>query len=207
MNRYRIWTMVALLLLTGGCSLGKPTRPSEFYVLSAEAGTPVAGRAHAAKPLALGLGPIEVPDILDRPQIVTRPQPNRITLAEYDRWGGDLRRDLARVLSQNLMSRLDTDSVVLYPWSVSDQPELQVSIRFFRFDGELGKAARLEGVWRLLDGRDGCELAARRFRIEERPAGGSYEDFVAAMSHGVARLSQEIAERVAAVEPGCAAQP
>jgi uncharacterized protein len=195
--------IVMLVLLQAGCSIGGPSRPSEFYVLSAEPGTPVSGRAAPAAAMTVGLGPITMPDIFDRPQIVTRPQPNRIELAEFDRWGGDLNRDLNRVLVQNLMSRLNTDSILPHPWSRSDNPDFQVTVQVFRFDGQIGNTARFEGVWRLIDGAKGCELAVARFLFEETPSGPGYPEFVSAMSRAVAKLSQEIAEKIGKTSPGC----
>ena len=205
MSKYSVWFVLVLVVLQVGCSIGQPSRPSEFYVLSAQPASPVAGRSDPAAPLLLGLGPLSMSDVFDRPQIVTRPDPNQVKLAEFDRWAGDLKKNLEQVLAQNLMSRLNTDSVVVFPWSSRSEPAFQIAVHFFRLDGEVGNIARIEGVSRLLDGTKGCELGSHSFRIEERPAGPGYAEFVSAMSHGVARLSQEIAEQVAATEPGCRA--
>ncbi len=202
MQKSYLLTAVLVLLVTG-CSIGGSSRPSEFYVLNAEPATPVSGRAGAVAPLSVGLGPITLPDIFDRPQIVTRPRPNQIDLAEFDRWGGDLNRDLSRVMAQNLMSRLNTDSIVLHPWSRNHNPDFQVTMQVFRFDGEIGKAAMFEGVWRLLDGKQGCEIGSHRFQYEEPPAGPGYPEFVSAMSHAVAKLSGEIARKINMTTPGC----
>jgi uncharacterized lipoprotein YmbA len=191
-----------LSLLVAGC-IGGPTRPSTFYVLSAEEAPPVAGRTSPAPPLSIGLGPIDLPELLDRPQIVTRPDPNRIDLAEYDRWGGDLSGDLSRVLAQNLMDRLNTDAVLLHPWSSRRELDFEITIRFFRFDGVLDRAAELEGVWRLVDGREGCEHAGRRFHIQEPVPGSGYAGLVTAISRAVARLSDDMAVAVAAADVGC----
>jgi len=203
MSKHSLWFVVALVVLQAGCSIGKPSRPSDFYVLNTEPAPPVSGRSDPAEPLLLGLGPLSMSDVFDRPQIVTRPDPNQVKLAEFDRWAGDLKKNLEQVLAQNLMSRLNTDSVIAFPWSSRSEPDFQIAVHFFRFDGEVGNIARIEGIWRLLDGAKGCELTARRFKFEERPAGSGYAEFVSAMSHGVAKLSQEIAEQVAATEPGC----
>jgi len=198
------YLLIALLVLVQtGCSIGGASRPAEFYVLNTEPGTPVSGRTAPADPLSVGLGPITMPDIFDRPQIVTRPQSNRLELAEFDRWGGDLNRDLNRVLAQDLMSRLNTDSILPYPWSSRDKPDFQVAIQVFRFDGDVGSVAKLEGVWRLLDGAKGCELAVQRFSFDESPAGSGYPEFVSAMSRAVAGLSQQIAEQIGKATPGC----
>jgi len=201
MNRINV-LVVFLALLLAGC-IGSPTRPSTFYVLSADDSGPVAGRASPAAPLSLGLGPVQLPDLFDRPQIVTRSDPNRIDLAEFDRWGGDLNKDLSRVLAQNLMARLNTEAVLLYPWSSSRRPDFEVAIQFFRFDGALGQAAELEGVWRLVDGAAGCEHASRRFRIQQPVSGSDYAALVSAISRAVARLSDDVAAAVATATTGC----
>lgn len=199
-NRYTLLLLAPVLLLAG--CVGKPTKPAEFYVLSTYPGTPVSGTS-AEAPLALGLGPLTLPEIYDRPQIVTRGEANQITLAEFDRWGGDLNKDLARTLARNLMSRLNTDSIVPYPWSSRYDPDFQVTVRLFRFDGVLGKNAVIEGIWRVLDAARGCELAADRFSITEAADGPGYPALVSAMSRAVATLSQSIAEQVAVTQPGC----
>ncbi|VAW82699.1 hypothetical protein MNBD_GAMMA13-1481 [hydrothermal vent metagenome] len=193
----------ALILIQTGCSIGGTSQPAEFYVLNAEPGTPVSSRVSATTPLSVGLGPVTMPDIFDRPQIVTRPQPNRIDLAEFDRWAGNLNSDLSRVLAQNLMHRLNTDSVLLPPWSNRNNLDFQVAVQVFRFDGEVGNIARLEGIWRLLDGEKGCELAVNHFNFNESTAGSGYPKFVSAMSHAVAKLSREIAETIGQTQPGC----
>jgi len=202
MNSRHVIPLVALTLSLAGC-IGSPTRPSQFYLLSPDPGQPVAGRAEAAAPLSIGLGPVTLPEVYDRPQIVTRTDANRINLAEFDRWGGDLNKELTRTLARNLMSRLNTDSVAIYPWSGRYKPDFQVSIQFFRLDGRLDESAVLDGVWQLLDGDRGCELVARRFSIEEQAGAAGYPALIEAISRGVARLSQEIAAQVAATSPGC----
>lgn len=202
MNIRHLVPVIALTLGLAAC-IGSPTRPSEFYLLTPDPGQPVAARAASTAPLSVGLGPVTLPEIYDRPQIVTRTDTNRINLAEFDRWGGDLNKELTRTLARNLMGRLNTDSVALFPWSGRYRPEFQVSIRFFRLDGQLDRSATLDGVWRLLDGSKGCELAAHRFEYQEQTSGPGYPGLVDAISRGVARLSDDIAKEIAATEPGC----
>ena len=193
--------ILAAALTQVACSLGGPTRPASFYALSPQPGTPVPGAASRA----VAVGPIDLPELYDRPQIVTRPDDNRLDLSEYERWGGSLGEDLQRVLIQNLISRLNTDTVFAAPWQREDAPAFQVSVRFFRFDGEPDSQAHLSGIWQLLDARHGCRLAIRRFDIRQDTGGVGYDRFVAALSLGLARLSQDIAGVVATARPGCPA--
>lgn len=202
MNSSYLLPVFALTLTLAAC-MTTPSQPAQFYLLSPDPGEPVSGRSAAASPLSIGLGPVTLPEVYDRPQIITRSDTHRIQLAEYDRWGGDLNKELSRTLARNLMGRLNTDSVALYPWPGRYKPDFQISMQFFRLDGQLDRAAVLEGVWRLLDGNRGCELAVRRFTIEEPADATGYPGLVAAISRGVARLSQQIAEQVVAGRPGC----
>lgn len=199
--RYAGYLCVYLAVLFQlGCSLGQPTRPSEFYVLSANAGTTV--KALPAS-MRLGVGPVTLPDVYDRPQIVTRPEINRISLDEFNRWGGDLRDNLRRVIAGNLAVSLDTDEIVLFPWPASASPDLQLSIAFQRFDGTLEGPVMIEGVWAILDGARGCQISRKRFSISEATAGEDYRAYVQAISNALSTLARDMAARVANTRPGC----
>ena len=77
--------------------------PIEFYTL-----TPLAGIAEADKAaglgdaVAVGVGPLQMPKIIDRPQIVSRTGVNKINVDEFHRWAGSLYEDFLRVLTLNL---------------------------------------------------------------------------------------------------------
>jgi len=201
MQKFRTAWFLLILLVLESCSLAGASRPSRFYVLSTEPGTATAGGVQ--HPLSIGIGPVFLPDILARPQIVTRTDSNRIKLAEFERWGGDLDKNLLRVLSQNLMQRLNSNNIVTYPWRRQNNPDLQISIRFFRFGGALGQEIRLAGIWQILDGKQGCQLMVRRFEFDEIPADTGYAAYVDALSRGVADLSQTLAGKLDAVTAGC----
>ena len=99
-------TTLMLLMVTGaGCSR---TAPARFYMLSdlrgaSEAGAPMATQSPC---LTLGIGPIEMPDYLDRPQIVTQLGPNELHLGDFDQWAEPLGKTFMRTLSDNLASLL-----------------------------------------------------------------------------------------------------
>src|SRR5512135_1083107 len=92
----------ALALAVLLCACGS-TAPSRFYTLS-----PVAVNAPMDRDplpqggLTVGVGPVGIPDYLERPHIVTRNGDNGLDLAEYDRWAGSLKQDIMRVLIQDL---------------------------------------------------------------------------------------------------------
>jgi len=76
-------------------------------------------------------------------------------------------------------------------------------VRFFHFEGVLGKRVRMAGTWQLLDGRRGCQIAVRRFDSTQTPQGADYSALVHALSVGLGALSQEIAAAIVTAAPAC----
>ena len=61
----------------------------------------------------VAVGPVAIPDYLDRPQILTRSGPSELQLAEFERWAGSLEKDVSRVLAENLSTLLEKDHVIV----------------------------------------------------------------------------------------------
>lgn len=185
------------LLVSGGCA---STKPSRFYTLS-----PLAISQRAAQPepaghgLAIGVGPIGLPEHLDRPQIVTRTSRNALNLSEFHRWAGSLADDFSRVLAENLSILLSTDRVSVYPWRKSVPIEYRVVMDVTRFDGKLGGNAWLIARWTVFSGRKKKVLHMEKSRISEPSGGQGYEAMVAAQSRALAHLSRRIAEVIKAI--------
>lgn len=184
---------VLAMALLGGC-LGT-SDPVAFYVIEALPGKTIGA---APAPLTLGLGTVALPALLDRPQIVTQLDPNQVELSEHHRWAGELADNVRRVLAQNLASRVTGVDVVARP-TARLRPDLGVELSFVQFGGQLGRGVRLEGHWRLFDGRAGCRAAvpsATPFAIDIATAGPGYAEFVAALRQGVGQLSDLLAVQV-----------
>jgi len=81
-------------VLAVGC-LGR-SRPAEFFTLSPMARAEERGAVAARPDLGLGIGPVQFPRYLDRPEIVTRDGEHQLVLGEWHRWGGSLRTDILR---------------------------------------------------------------------------------------------------------------
>ena len=126
----------ALLAVQFGCTSSPSSR---FYVLSSTAATtPEAKRSGDEGCLSIGIGPIKIPDYLERPQIVTRTGPNEITLGEFDRWGGPLKDNFIRVLANDLSNLLCIKTIAIFPWRAGVPIDYRVEIEVLRLDGSLG---------------------------------------------------------------------
>lgn len=195
------WTLLAGLMLLSGCKAMSP--PVAFYTLSAMSGPPSSRITSGAKPgIAIGVGPLTIPRILDRPQVVTRVSANRIQVAEFNRWAGAIGEEVLRVLADNLSLLLDTQRVAAYPWERHFVPDYQIFLDIHQFDGTMGQKAVLRVTWTVTAGETAKPLVTHRSLIEEKMSGADYETMVAAKSRAVYALSLEIAEAIGDLHGG-----
>jgi len=168
------------------------SRPSVFYALN-----PMDAYSSAAqqitKDLRVGVGPVRLPDYLNRPQIVVRQGENRLTVDEFHRWGGALDDEILRILTENLGVLLGSDQVRVYADDFG-QPDCRVTVTLQRFEGVDDREAQLKASWAILQPRTGTVLKTREglFRTPIKEP-GDYEQIVSAQSDALAALSREIA--------------
>jgi len=145
-------------------------------------------------PLRIGIGPIEIPRLLNRPQIISRKDNTEILMAEKHQWGGSYKEELTQALIDNLSNLLNTDNVEQYPWKFSFKPAYSVRIDIERFDGQLGKTVTLKARWRLFKGEK--EVLVKRSVIAVATQGVSYSAYVKAQSQALAQLSKRIYQQI-----------
>ncbi len=197
--------VIALTVLLAACS----STPSRFYVLTPLAPPDVERDEPAtARSVALGIGPVELPKYLDRPQIVTRTSGNELLLAELDQWAGRLEDNFTRVVAENLSSILETDRISLYPWTSSAPVDYQVSVVVTRFERAANGAILLDARWTIVGEADREVLLMTKSSFSEsatltladQTSGIDYDGTVSAMSRTVADLSLDIAAAIARLQ-------
>jgi len=190
-----------VLVLLAGCR--SATSPVEFYTLS-----PIDTISEADKivglgdNLAVGVGPLQIPKIIDRPQIVTRIGPNQIHVDEFHRWAGSVYEDFLRVVTMNLSALLQSRLVVAFPWEDYFDPDYRIYMEINQFDGRLGQYAQLDVTWAII-GREARKiLLVRKALIREPVQGEDYDTFVAAKSRILGTLSRQIAQGIKEIHSG-----
>jgi uncharacterized lipoprotein YmbA len=146
--------------------------------------------------LAIGIGPVEFPKFLDRPQIVTRKSQNQIEVSEFHRWAGSFPGDFSRVLAKNISILLPSDRVAVYPWGEQFSPTYRIKLDVEQFDGQLGERVVLEVTWMVTDQEGTKKLVVRKSLIEEPVSDKTYEALVVAESHALATLSRTIVQEI-----------
>jgi len=191
------WVFVLMVFLLAGCSTTPAVR---YYILNPSAEMqPDIPQAVSGDTLAIGVGPVEFPKFLDRPQIVTRQSQNRIEVSEFNRWAGSFSEDFLRVLAKNISILLPADRVAAYPWTDQFSPTYRIQLIVEQFDGRFGGNVVLNVTWSVWNQKDTNQAIFKHTRIKEPVSAGDYDALVAAQSRAIAALSQEIAKAIQTV--------
>jgi uncharacterized lipoprotein YmbA len=148
----------------------------------------------------LGIGPIKFPSYLDRQEMVVRSAQNRFDVSEHDRWAEPLQENFSRVLSENLALLLNTDLIIIYPWSPANRPRYNVEIDVLRLETNSERNGQLFARWSVVAGADKKVAVVKESRIIRNAKEKSTDGSVAALSEAVGDLSREIAETVSAID-------
>ncbi|HNS15891.1 MAG TPA: PqiC family protein [Syntrophorhabdaceae bacterium] len=192
--RITILSVGIIALLVSGCGSSAPSR---FYTLSSlKPAEPVQQPAGEKINTIVRIGPVDIPDYLDRPQIVTRTGQSELAIAEFDRWGGSLRNDVSRVLIENLSSIFIAGGVTVVPWKQFAPGAYRVPLTITRLDVTPGKSLYLKAQFSIID-KDGKTVTVIRETSISRPVDGTgYNVVVNAISDALAELSREVAGSV-----------
>jgi hypothetical protein len=184
-----------LAALIAGCASSATTR---FYMLC-----PVSKPAKAEQAnYSVSVGPVTVPAVIDRQQIVVRTGANQVFIDEYERWASPLKDNIGRVIAEDISVLLGTSQITLFPQSTAAGASYRAMIDIVRFDLELGKAATLDALWNVSSAaalKDGKSQRGRT-TITEPVKGGSYAELVAAQSLALGKLSADLAGAIQAME-------
>jgi uncharacterized lipoprotein YmbA len=142
--------------------------------------------------IVVAVGHIGIPEYLDRQEIVTRDSRNKLTLGDFDLWGGSLESDVSRVLVDNLSVLLTQKGINIVSWRARVPFTHTITISMTRFEAA-GDVVILKAQWGIIEQGGQAAETIKESVITKPLAGKEYDDVVAAMSDALADLSKEIA--------------
>lgn len=192
---------LALALLcfafAAGCAR---TPPPAYYQLSTV--DPGAGKIDAAAlaEVEIGIGPVRLPDYLDRPQIVNRVGLNRLQIAGINRWAEPLSVSIPRMIRENLATVLHSEKLYHFPWNQA--VDYGIPIEIIRFEGVDYRTAHLEAIWSVEDAQGNAVLPQKRseYQVPIHPVDN--EGLVRALSQALGAFSREIARQLSETVAG-----
>ena len=199
MCRKWYWIAVLMIGVCSGCYGGGATYA--YYTLPSVQAPAIRNEPQKSGRWVIGLGPVALPEYLDRAAIVTRVSNTRLVVNESHRWAGTLHADIVRVLASNLERHHQVKEVVIFPWASRIEPDFRFKVEIKTFEGGLGDNVTLEAVWSLTSTKSG-QMALRRVSlIQEKSNVNGMEGLVAAMGSAISGLSREMAEAIEKTAP------
>ena len=122
----------AVLSMMLGCCLtllaGCQSAPAKNYHLL-QGPAPTAWQEGAPITRTLGIGPIELPEYLNRSQVAVQRGDGSIALDVTELWAEPLAAGVGRVLALHLTGGRADTRAVLFPWRSDDQPAVSLRLK------------------------------------------------------------------------------
>jgi len=185
---HRLSPLLAALLLAA-CSSSPPV---QLYQLRAD---PPGAAMAPVQPTttAWALGPVLLPEYLDRDAIVRPSGQSALQVTPTQRWAEPLRDAVPRLLQQDLAKLRGTDQVWRLPLPPGVKVERQLRVELQRFDAGLGgQSVVLQARWTLIDTGGTSKPQVFERRIEVASSDPSMDALVSAHRSALWQLAQAI---------------
>lgn len=199
-NFFMVMTGVYLVLVLSGCLSVQNSPIPRFYVLDAVDGNQVSNKVNIASEVYIGVGPVRIPEYLDRPQMVTQGKEKMLKFAQFDRWGESLDLGMARLIRENLTVMLSGGKFTSFPWNLSIPVKYQVVVEIVQLTSELDGDLLLVAQWLIIDTQNSKTLLMKRSEFRQPIIPQNYSGLAQTLSNACASLSSEIAGALAKLE-------
>lgn len=158
------------------------------------------GVSPLAQKLTVGVAMPEVPEYLDRPELVVRTGPNEVKAVDNERWAERLPTTLARALSDNLTQLLGQQTYL----AQSNRPSLPLDYEVYLNLSNLaiaGGTVTFGGYWIIFDGVSRAEVKSGTIYRRESSNGPGLSGAVEGIKRAVGAASIEIADALRRLPP------
>ncbi len=194
MTPMRILLCAVLPLTLGACASSPP-----IHYFSLDDGKPTPMGSPAG--LHVVVTQVNLPELIDRPQLVIRTAGHQLQLDDQYEWAEPLRRQVPRVVARHLGQALDSSRVFALPIDAqSFDPDFKLMLDIQRLEVISGKYVELDAVWRV-EPRAGKIFFGRSLVLTgiepAKEPGGNYAEAVAAQNRALQGLTTNIAAGIA----------
>ena len=166
------------------------TAPKESFYTLAGPQSPLP--AALPSTLSIYVGPVVVPESVDRTPMVIRKGPNEVDIEDFHRWAEPLKTAIPRVVAGTLMRELGTAKVISSRAASATAVDYRVAIEIQRFESSLQSGALVDAYWTIVPAKGGAAKTGRT--VAEEPATApSHAGVAAAHSRALERVAKDIA--------------
>jgi len=194
MNTPARLTCIAAIAFLSACASAPPARH-----ITLDDGRPLVAKSSITPGIAVVRA--NVPDRIDRPQLVLRSDGNRVSLSDQYRWAEPLRREIPRIIANDLGELLDSSRVAaVMPDDAGFPVDFKLVLDFQQLDAVVGKGVDVDVLWRV-EPRDGRAFVGRAsFRQPLVDSAADTSALVAAQRQALRRVAAEIAMEIVAYQ-------
>lgn len=187
-----IFSMATLLT----ACLSNASQQTYFYVINPiPENTEGLEMAARGRPVAIEITSLSLPQYLERPQIVTRSTAHQLDINEYHRWGGNLRKNISRVLAKDLSIYLNTPDIFVVPHVSQQRITHRLMVEILAFEQRPDHVVTLSSRWTIKGLDQATTDIVKTEDLQVRLSGNTqFEDTVDAMGQLIGMLSHSIAE-------------
>jgi uncharacterized lipoprotein YmbA len=175
------------------CACGSEPRIDFYSLQSPQAPAPTM----PASALAIHIGPVTVPDAVDRPQMVLRLDDNRVNIDDQHRWVEPLKNAVPRLIADSIARDLNTPNVLTSRQSSGLDIDYRVAIDVQHFDSSAGEVSE-DVLWTIRSRKTQVPRLGRS--VVKEPASGGAEGIAAAHGRALQRVAHDIAEAIRSME-------
>jgi len=147
----------------------------------------------------IGIGPVRIPEYLNRPQMVIREKNNLYTFSQFDRWAEPLDTVILRLLDDGVSTMLVNADTVKFSWSILVPVKYQVTVDVIQMESELDGDLRLSARWNIFDLESKSLIFTKRSEIVTPITPHDYFGMSNALSSTVQALSAEVAGELSGI--------
>jgi len=186
-------TIVKILIMSGllsGLIACSATSPSPRLYLLQAVEERSAGERDTTPTIIVG--PITLPEHLNRKGILTRAEQYEVKVAEFDRWAEPLEDNIISTIAENLAAMVPSDHVISYPSDLSSRADFTIRAQVLEFATEPNGDVFLNVIWEITDG-SGSVMELKNTQYRQVRHTDDMPSTVAAMSYVLGQLSRDIA--------------
>lgn len=183
--------ILAIFVLATLLSACGSSPKQQHYSLMPSPSTALEANKDAASRPSIRVGPVSVPEMLDRPQIVTHLGPHEVHISDTHRWAEPLKAALPRLIAAQLGQALPGTLVLAHEQGCLDASTTSLSLDMQHLEASPGKSVTMDVLWQMK--RAGKSDLNGRLRVSEKLDGTSYGTMVEGINKGFGRISQELA--------------
>jgi uncharacterized lipoprotein YmbA len=197
-NRYLYFVVfvISVLLLNGCVSVSNSPNP-RLYSLYVPAAANPERKINLSGNVIVGIGPVRIPEYINRPQIMISNKDKTIAYDEFNRWAESLDFAIERLINEDLAFITSGASFQMFPWDFAVAVKYQVIVDVIQLENNSNQDLSFVAQWSIVDLEKKHAVFTKRSELRQDITPHNYLGLSEAISVAVMSLSTEVARELA----------